>query len=279
MGKKRRISFQHTGLEIATFFGRFFMDSEDLHFGYWTKDLQVKAGNFKQAQTNYTDFILDHIPDGIKTILDAGAGNGNLSQKLMNNDYNAEALTPSSYQTDIIKKKLGDDFIVHLSRFESCTTLSNYDLIIFSESFQYIPIKKAITKAISTLNDNGYILICDFFNKPASRNSAFKGGHNWERFSAAIKEFPLMEVLNIDITKETAPNVFLFAGLINDVGFPSATLINQYLSYKYPRLMSFINWKFKNKFSDINNRYNHDILNKENYLKSKTYRLLLFKKA
>lgn len=275
MRKKRRISFQHTGLEIATLLGRFFLDTEDLHYGYWPPDLPVQTSNLKQAQANYTGLIIKKIPSHVRTILDVGAGNGNLSKRLIEKGFQVEALTPSKYQAAGIREKLGSDFRVHVSKFEHCKTLNEYDLIIFSESFQYIPVKKALDKAVSALKDRGFLLICDFFNRDTGETSAFKGGHSWKKFTGILQDYPFTRSVDIDISNETAPNIILFANLLNEVGFPASSLFNEYLSYKYPRMMSFLRWKFRHSLTEIRNRYAPARINPEMYLRTKTYRLLV----
>lgn len=273
----KRISFQYTGLEIATLVGRFFLDTEDLHYGYWVEGLPVKTANLKQAQENYTDLIIRHIPEETRTILDVGAGNGNLSRKLQNNGFTIESLTPSFYQAEVIKSKLKAGSRVHVSRFQSCKTLGKYDLIIFSESFQYIPVKKAITMARSLLNTSGKILICDFFSKVTKDVDIFNGGHNWDKYLDVLVKESIEILIDLDITPETAPNIKLFSDLVNDVGLPSAWMVKEYLFYKYPRIMSLLRWKFRSKYRSLTGRYDKNILNAENFLKCKTYRLMLLK--
>jgi len=74
--KKRPIASRDIGLDMGIIFLRFFFDSEHLHYGLWPEDLPVTARNLAQAQQNYEDHIVSHIPPGVRTILDVGCGTG-----------------------------------------------------------------------------------------------------------------------------------------------------------------------------------------------------------
>ena len=78
---------------------------------------------------------------------------------------------------------------------------------MFSESFQYVPIKKSLEKCYKLLNSNGYILICDFFQKDPSHFTELRGGHSFPRFQNVIQSLKFKEISNIDVTEQTAPTI------------------------------------------------------------------------
>ena len=59
------------GLDVGLLIGKFFMDTEELHYGYWPDDKTVTAQNFSQAQDRHSQLIIDNIPGTVKHILDA----------------------------------------------------------------------------------------------------------------------------------------------------------------------------------------------------------------
>ena len=131
-----KISPNEIGLEIGLVLSRFFFDTEHLHFGFWPDDLSVNLENLKKAQDCHSDQILKSIPDGVKTVLDVGSGSGGLAEKLVENGYNVDCVSPSDYLSDAIEEKLKNSVSVYRSTFEKLDLNKKYDIVIFSESFQ-----------------------------------------------------------------------------------------------------------------------------------------------
>ena len=80
-----------------------------------------------------------------------------------------------SFLSDAIENKLVEKVRVHRSTFENLDVKTKYDLVLFSESFQYVNIRKSFEKIPSLLNDNG-LLICDFFRQPGTGTKPLGGG-------------------------------------------------------------------------------------------------------
>ena len=70
MTKKDKVKSNIIGLDIGLAFGRFFLNTEDLHFGYWPNSEKPTSKNFSWAQENHSKLIMDNIPLGTKNILD-----------------------------------------------------------------------------------------------------------------------------------------------------------------------------------------------------------------
>ena len=81
MNKRRKVDTKEIGLEIGLIIGKHFFHTEYLHYGYWTNDLDINLLNLPQAQENHSNFIISHIPEGTKTILDVGCGVGRFALK------------------------------------------------------------------------------------------------------------------------------------------------------------------------------------------------------
>ena len=78
----KKIDSKAVGLDIGLLIGRFFMDTEDLHYGYWPNDKTATAQNFAEAQLRHSQLIIDNIPERVRSILDVGSGSGNLAKKI-----------------------------------------------------------------------------------------------------------------------------------------------------------------------------------------------------
>ena len=92
---KRTIS-REIGLEIGAVCGKHFLKLEHLHYGYWTDDLELEIFNLHIAQENYVNFLISHIPEGAKTILDVGCGMGQISRKLLDKGYTMDCCPTDS---------------------------------------------------------------------------------------------------------------------------------------------------------------------------------------
>ena len=103
MAKKNKVSSQKIGLDIGLVIGRFFMGSEDLHYGYWPNGKDASVQNFSDAQDSHSRLIMDQIPENINYILDVGGGSGNLALKLLNNGYSVDCVIPSAFLAEQAK--------------------------------------------------------------------------------------------------------------------------------------------------------------------------------
>ena len=272
-----RVSSNEIGLEIGLVLSRFFLDTEHLHFGYWPDDLDVNLDNLKKAQEYHSDKIIHSIPKNVKTILDVGSGSGGLAKKLVDNNYEVDCVSPSEYLSDSIEQKLKNKVTVYRSTFEDLDLQKKYDLVVFSESFQYVDIKKSLTKIPLAVQEKGHVLICDFFRKPGTGTKPLGGGHDWEVFQDYLSDHSFTEILNKDITRETARTYDLINQIIGEVADPVRSLSAKYLDSQYPTGMKFLRWYFKKKIKRINRIYFSGNMTGDMFNKLKTYRVLLYR--
>ena len=272
-----KVSSKEVGLEIGLVLGRFLFNTEHLHYGYWPKELPIEPSNLKEAQDLHSKLILDAIPDGVQTILDVGSGSGGLAEKMIAAGYQVHCVSPSEYLADQIEENLGERVRVFRNTFERLVLDDTYDLVLFSESFQYVKILKALDQVITSLGMDGHLLICDFFRQPGTGRRPLGGGHDWQTFQDKITEFPFQELLNQDITAETAPTMDVLTAFIDEVADPVRTLSARYLNSHYPRIMRMVYWYFAKRIAKINRIYFSGSLTSEMFNRMKTYRLLLYR--
>ena len=266
------------GLDAGLLIGKFFLNTEELHYGYWPDDKTATAQNFAGAQARHSQLIIDHIPDGVKRILDVGSGSGSLAQKLINLGYKVDCVVPSEFLAKKIKDKLGKNSIIHVCKFEDLEVSQSYDLILFSESFQYVLMEQSINKIVSMLPKNGHLLICDVFHKNVTGVSPMRGGHRLDLFENQISKSSLKQITNLDITAETAPTYDFLNQLLNEVVIPISDISGNYLNSNYPKLSKLLKWKYRKKLDKIEKVWYSGELTGENFIKFKSYRLLIYKK-
>ncbi len=277
MSKQKKVSSKEVGLEIGLSLGRFFFKTEHLHYGYWPPDLPIEPENFRKAQEHHSQLILDAIPEGVNFILDVGSGSGGLAEKMVEKGYKVDCVLPSEYLADRIEEKFGEKVKVYRSKFEDMPVEKTYDLILFSESFQYVNVPKALDKVLSATGKKSHVLICDFFRQPGAGRRPLGGGHDWQKFQDQLLGKPFQEIKNVDITTETAPTMDILDQFLTEVAEPVSTISARYLDSNYSKLMKFLRWYFAKRIAKINRIYFSGVLTGEMFKELKTYRLLLYK--
>ena len=279
MNKPQKIRSKDVGLEIGLVIEKHLFNTEHLHYGYWPDNLPVTLTNLPQAQQKYCDFLLSHIPPGVKSILDVGCGAGKFTWQLKNTGFQVDTVSPSMVFSEIVQTRLGPQSEVFQCKFEDVNTDKKYDLILFSESFQYVNMEKGFMQCKKLLNNPGFILICDFFKTGAPGECVMGGGHKWEVFQKILKEQPFHNIKDLDITAQTAPTLDMVDHVLKNVGKPVWELVIRYLENKHRIVAKFLKWKFKKKIARINRKYFSGGLNAENFSIFKSYRLMIYKTA
>jgi len=278
MADAAKVNSKEVGLEIGLLLGKYFLRTEDLHYGFWPIGQAADISNFATAQQNHSQFIIDNIPEGVNTILDVGAGAGKFAQNLIDQNYQVDCVIPSKFLAQALREKLGDQSKVYPVKYEVMETDREWDLILFSESFCYVNMQKAFDNSWKFLKKGGYLLICDFFNIPLVQKSPMTGGHNIHKYRNIVKDSKFEIVKDIDITRETAPTYTILSQFIDQVAEPVTEISGRYLNSNYPRLMKFLTWKYRHKLAKLKRKYLSGSLTAESFEKFKTYRLYLLKK-
>jgi SAM-dependent methyltransferase len=265
------------GLALGFVVGHHFLGMQDLHYGYWPEGLAPVPQNLAQAQANYTDFLMSHIPSGVKSVLDVGCGAGNTARKLLERGFTVDCVSPNGVLTDVAKQVLAGRGDIFETKFQDLQTDRRYDLILFSESLLFIPLEEAFTKALSLLNPGGHVLITDIFRVPAEGKSPIGGGHELPRFRETIARFPLAPTLDLDMTDGIAPTFDLLDAAYREAIQPAYQLIFARLEAKYPWVMKFVRWKFRKKLQRAEEKHFSGRRNGANFKKYKAYRLMLYR--
>ena len=279
MSKQKIKSSRELGLELASICGTHFLKLENLHYGYWTLDLKIDLANLHKAQEQYTDFLISNIPQGVKAVLDVGCGTGHIAKKLIDKGYTVDCVSPSPFLNERVHALLGDKTHIYESLYEQFKTDHKYDLVLFSESFQYINMEQALKNTEELLNKEGYLLICDIFKIDTSQNGIMGGGHKLKKFQDIIAQYPFEPVKDIDITPQTAPSLDLLDETLKNVAAPAIEASLDYFGNRYRLMAKIIRWKYKKQIERVYSKYFNGKRSAEDFRKYKTYRFLIYKKA
>ena len=275
-----KVDSREVGLVAGLNLFNFFIGTRDLHYGYWQDDLDVCIQNLPEAQRRYSEFLIGHIPPGVERILDVGCGAGGLASELLARGYRVEGVSPSPLLSEAAQRQAGPGFKIHQGRFEDVGfgEGDKFDLVMFSESFQYITLDRVLGDAMQRLHPGGHILICDFFKTGAPGRSVIGGGHPVEKFDEVLRESGLEIVEDIDITRQTAPNLDIVDQMGRELFDPTFRLIGYAFTSNHPWLAKLLRWKYRKKLDKINRKYLSGERNAKSFALHKVYRLLLLRK-
>jgi SAM-dependent methyltransferase len=269
---------REVGLEIGSVCGKYFLKLEHLHYGYWTDGLDADISNLYLAQDNYVKFLIAHIPEGVRSILDVGCGTGGITKRLLDLGYEVDGVSPSSFFAEQVSTLLGTRAEIFECRYEELETDKRYDLTLFAESFQYMDLVQALEKTFDLLNDGGHMLICDVFRTDVAGKSRQGGGHKLSQFYDLVAECHFEPVEDVDITQQTAPTIEIFEGALGVLGPPILRSVQRFMRGRYPILSRFLNWKYRNQLEKKHQKYLEGGRGAEEFKTFKTYRLLLYRK-
>ena len=277
ISKSSKPDISDLGVEVGSILGGYLFNSDYLHYGYWPDDLEVKASNVREAQRLYAQLIHTHIPGTVSKVLDVGCGVGKFAEELLDKGYEVDCVSPSAFLTGKTRDRLGDRVHIYESRFEDIQTDRTYDLILFSESFQYIHIRPALNKSIELMADDAHLLICDFFRREAVDNSPIRGGHSLDKFYDFVQDYPLKLITDLDVTRETAPSLDIINELLTNLELPMVGALGDYLTVRHPMISRAISWIFKSRIDGLIER--HRATNRESFTRFKSYHLFLYQRG
>jgi MPBQ/MSBQ methyltransferase len=217
----KTIDTRAVGLDVGLAFIRWLTGAENLHYGLWT-GLAVTAGNLRAAQDAYTVKLFGYLPEGRLRILDIGGGAGETAKKLLALGHSVEIVVPSAFLAARCRAN-APGAVVHECRLEDYAGAGPFDLCLFSESFQYIPLTESLPKCAKLLAPGGQVLIADCFRTEAYRGREAAGpqpggGHPVAAFRAAVQASPFAIDAEEDITDAVAPSIDLEQQFFNVLG-------------------------------------------------------------
>lgn len=282
---KRKIDTRAVGLDVGLAFIKWLTGAENLHYGLWT-GLEPSAGNLRRAQDAYTEKLFELLPQAPARILDIGGGAGETARKLLERGYEVDIVVPSAFLARRCREN-APGATVHETTFEDFGGAGDFDLCLFSESYQYIPLDVGLSKCLTLLAEDGTIIISDCFRTPeySVENLSAKvgGGHREARFRDVLEQSPVEVVFEEDITQAVAPSVDIEQALFNVFGY-AATRIDEELSTAKPKVRWMINRVLRLLLSErrrarLDQRLNQKTRTAENFVRYNRYLMIKLKPA
>lgn len=274
--KNYKVDSKEVGLEIEYLALNFILNLEHLHYGYFKDGLETNVSNLKKAQENYEELLISNIPEGTKSILDVGSGAGQTALNLTLKGYNVDCVSPNQRLTYYAKKLTGDKVRYYQCRLQDLKCDTKYDLVLFSESFQYIPVDQGIPVALQFLKPGGYIMVSDFFKNDPENKSKLGGGHRYDVWLNLKATFPIKTIIEKDITAETSPTADIFNRFTLEVIKPSWESLWALGEDRIPLLIKTVKRLYRKKLHKMEQKHFTGQRGGENFRKYKKYMFYLF---
>lgn len=224
--------------------------SSYLHYGYWEEPPapgeELTLTQLRLAQEAYTVKLFSFIPQETKTLLDVGCGIGGNTKYLCDRGFAVEALAPDALQEEKFIENTQGKVPFHLTRFEDFKQAKSYDLILFSESSQYIAVDDLAEGAARLLSSNGYLLISDMMRFDEKYKSGiFSNCHIRKELQIALEKVGFTLVKTEDISRSIVPTIDLCVDNFRTFGLTTGKYIADVIKIAVPPLYGLFNWAFK----------------------------------
>jgi 2-polyprenyl-3-methyl-5-hydroxy-6-metoxy-1,4-benzoquinol methylase len=230
---------KHIDLDIFARLLKVFADTPWLHYGLWLEGETPSFPGVRVAQERHVDKLLSLLPAAPAAVLDIGGGTGALAERLASLGYAVEMLTPSAVQVQIAREALGDTVTVHETRLEDFSPERRFDVCLYSESFQYVPLAASFAKLDELLAPGGRVVIADCFRAEGfAGRGVVGGGHRFTNFLAATDGAGYAITSDEDVTAMAAPSIALDRMIYREALSPVVTQLGELLAERRPVL----NW-------------------------------------
>ncbi|WP_375469666.1 class I SAM-dependent methyltransferase [uncultured Nostoc sp.] len=225
-------------------------DSSYLHYGYWeplpTAGEELTVTRLRAAQVAYAAKLLSFIPEDTKTVLDVGCGIGGNAAYLCSRGFTVEGLAPDVIQQEKFIKNTNSQVPFYLTRFEDFQTSHSYDLVLFSESSQYIAADDLAQGAARLLSSGGYLLLADMMRSDAGyQKGIFSNCHVVSELQAALIKAGFKLIKTEDISSQIAPTIDLGVENFRTFGLTTIKYIADVVAIALPPLHAIGRLAFK----------------------------------
>jgi MPBQ/MSBQ methyltransferase len=224
--------------------------SSYLHYGYWEPlpkpGEELNITRLRTAQAAYTEKLFSFIPEGVNTILDVGCGVGGNAVYLRDRGFAVEGLAPDVIQEEKFIQNTQGKVPFHLTRFEDFKSSKQYDLVLFSESSQYISVDDLAQGAVGLLSNGGYLLMADMMRSNGEyKEGIFSNCHVVSELKTALEKAGFNLVKTEDISDAIAPTIDLSIENFQTFGLTTIKYIADVVKIAVPPIHAIGSWAFK----------------------------------
>ena len=221
-----------------------------LHYGYWeplpSSVAERSLFQLQIAQEAYSKKLLNFIPPETKTVLDVGCGIGGNAVVLLKQGLKVDGLAPDSFQKKKFLEATEGKAVFHNMKFEDFTETEVYDLVLLSESSQYMASEDIAKGAARVLKPGGYLLLADMLRSDAHYTEGiFSNCHVVEGLNKSLFQSGFTLVKQEDISQQIAPTLDLAIEHFRQFGLSTGEYIGTLIKIAVPPLYALLNWAYK----------------------------------
>lgn len=253
---------------------------EYLHYGYFEPGVPLNFEGLKIAQQKYTDKILSSIPKDVKAIMDVGCGAGGNAKAMVQAGYELLCVDPDPYLLEKTKIATQNKVRTQVGLYENVSTIEaqSMDMVLMSESCQYINPQEGWRQHAKHVKPGGYVMAVDFFiTREMDQKYLSKSGHRLQSFIDEAHRWGFNLEKKEDITQQTAPTMDLYQELIFNKVFPVCEAVFEFTRRKFPTIYRILSYFMKDKILFLKEKYSHQ--DSKTFTQYKSYYILLFKKS
>ncbi|MEZ5818157.1 MAG: class I SAM-dependent methyltransferase [Hyphomicrobiaceae bacterium] len=199
----------YDGLDLELYFVTEVLKLRSLHYGLFpaapSRPITIDA--IREAQARYTERLLTHVPEGVHTVLDVGAGIGDNARAFASRGYRVTAISPDKNHQKYFDAEPNPAITFHRSKYEHLDLDERFDLLLFSESINYFDRETGLRQSRRFVAPGGHMLVAAMFHRD-----------DWMPYpdGFAIESLPFVDMarghgfeldLAEDITEATAPTM------------------------------------------------------------------------
>lgn len=251
-----------------------------LHYGYFEGRLKPSLENLPKAQENYLRRLMQAIPRrGVHAILDVGCGIGGVAQELLKRGYKVTCIAPDPYLTSETSKATRRKASTITAMYENLAEIPTapFDLILMSESCQYIDVQAGWRQNSRFLRPGGYLLVSDFFKKgPIKDPRISKSGHDLRQYLEHGRREGFRLISEKDITAFTAPTMDIYQQALSQYVIPVAEALTRVVERRWPKIYKILRLYGRHRLLFLREKYSRQ--GAKPFARYKKYAILLFQK-
>jgi MPBQ/MSBQ methyltransferase len=225
-------------------------DSPYLHYGYWEPQPQspedLTIAKLRAAQAAYTQKLMSFIPEGTHVVLDVGCGTGGNTNYLLDHGFSVEGLAPDPFQQEKFLSATAGRALFHLTRFEDFKTTHSYDLVLLSESSQYMSAQDIAQGAARGLKQGGYLLLADMLRSDETYTEGiFSNCHIVTDLHDALLQNGFTLVKMEDISKQAAPTIDICVNAFRKFGLSTLKYLADVVEIAVPPIYQLLRWVYR----------------------------------
>lgn len=245
---------------------------DHLHYGLWNGEAFTLEG-LKAAQDRFSRHLCSWVPAGVDSVLDVGCGVGSTALMLRQAGLDVEGLSPDPYHRAEFARRVGAPF--HLSRFQEFEPARRFDLVLMSESAQYVWLDRLFSAARRSVAPGGFLLVADYFTVNGCTGLLARSGHPLGPFLEEADLAGLSIVRSEDITERVAPTLDLAQTWLRAYVEPCLSVASDSFRTRHPHLARLAGWLLHRRIARL--RELAKLLDSSEFKRHKRYLVLLFR--